>query len=55
VAAALQQELGLASELVVGRPGELSVWLGDKKVAEKQGMAFPDPAAVVAAVRAQQG
>jgi predicted Rdx family selenoprotein len=52
VAAQLKQELGVDSELVVGSSGEFTVWVDGKMVAEKTRGVFPDPAAVVAAVRA---
>lgn len=38
--------------LLVGSPGEFTVWVEAHKVAEKLHGAFPDPGAVVAAVRA---
>lgn len=52
MAAELKRELGLDAELVVGKPGELTIWVDDKLVAQKQGSEFPDPADVVAAVEA---
>jgi hypothetical protein len=54
VAAQLKQELGVDTELVVGNSGEFSVWVDDKKVAEKERGMFPEPTAVVTAVRATQ-
>lgn len=51
MAALLENQLDLEVELVVGKPGELTVWLGDQLVAEKTGWRFPDPDDVVAAVR----
>jgi hypothetical protein len=51
VAAQIKQDLGLDAELVVGRSGEFTVWVDDKKVAEKQ-VYFPDPDDVVDAIRA---
>jgi hypothetical protein len=53
VAAQLKQDLGVDVALVVGSPGELSVWVGDAKVIEKQSGRFPEPKEVVAAVRAR--
>ena len=47
----LKQDLGVEAELVVGKSGEFTVWVDDKKVAEKSWGRFPDPASVVAAVR----
>jgi hypothetical protein len=52
VAAQLKQDLGIDAALVVGNSGELSVWVDDAKVIEKTGWRFPEPVAVVAAVRA---
>jgi len=52
VAAQLKQDLASDVELVVGSPGEFSVWVDGNKVAEKQSGRFPEPATVVAAVRA---
>lgn len=43
----------MTAELVVGSSGELSVWVDDVKVIEKQGK-FPEPREIVAAVRARQ-
>jgi len=40
--------------LVVGGSGEFTVWVDDDKVIEKHGGKFPDPKAVVDAVRARQ-
>jgi hypothetical protein len=55
VAAELKKTLGLDAKLEVGHSGEFTVWVGDQKVAEKKWMRFPDPADVVAAVRARNG
>ena len=52
MAAQLKQDLGVETELVVGTSGELTVWVDGKVVAAKVGGAFPEPTAVVAAVRA---
>ncbi len=51
MAAQLKQELGIETELVVGDSGEFTVWVGDRKIAEKSWGRFPDPDAVVNAVR----
>ena len=40
------------AELVIGGSGEFTVWVGEKKVAEKSWGRFPDPDKVVAAVKA---
>jgi hypothetical protein len=52
VAAALQKDLGIEAELVLGESGEFTVWVDGQKVAEKVFMTFPSPAQCVAAVRA---
>lgn len=52
MAAQLKQDIGLDAELVVGSSGEFTVWLDDRKVAEKRFGQFPSPQDVVAAVRA---
>jgi hypothetical protein len=51
VAAQLKSELNIDADLVVGDSGEFTVWVDDRKVAEKSWGRFPEPAAVVAAVR----
>ena len=51
MAAQLKQDLGADVELVVGTPGEFTVWVGDRKIAEKSQGRFPDPDAVLGAVR----
>jgi predicted Rdx family selenoprotein len=55
VAAELKQQLGLDVTLEVGSSGEFTVWVDDRKVAEKSWGRFPAPDAVVAAVRAARG
>jgi hypothetical protein len=55
VAAQLQQDLGIEPELIVGSSGEFTVWVGDRKVAETLGGRFPEPDAVVSAVRSAAG
>ena len=47
----MKQDLGIDSELVVGGSGEFTVWVNGTKVAEKDRGMFPDPGAVVTAVR----
>jgi len=54
VAAQLKQELGVETELVVGGSGEFTVWVDGKMVAEKSRGMFPEPTAVVTAVRSVQ-
>ena len=51
MAAQLKQDLGIDADLVVGGSGEFTVWVGDRKVAQKSWGRFPDPEAVVTAVR----
>lgn len=54
MAAQLKKDLNVESELVIGSSGEFTVWVDGKKVAEKRAGMFPEPVAVVAAVRAAQ-
>ena len=54
MAAQLKQDLGVEAALVVGSSGEFTVWVDDDKVIEKHWGRFPDPQAVVDAVRARQ-
>jgi hypothetical protein len=54
VAAQLKQDLNVDAELVVGGSGEFTVWVDGTKVAEKSWGRFPEPTAVVTAVRAAQ-
>jgi hypothetical protein len=54
VAAQLERDLGASTMLVPGHSGELSVWVGETKIIAKQGAKFPEPADVVAAVRAHR-
>jgi predicted Rdx family selenoprotein len=51
VAAELKRALGVDAVLEVGNSGEFTVWVDDRKVAEKKWGRFPDPADVVSAVR----
>jgi predicted Rdx family selenoprotein len=51
VAAQLKQDLNVVAELKVGTSGEFTVWVDDRKVAEKTWSGFPDPDDVVDAVR----
>jgi predicted Rdx family selenoprotein len=55
VAAQLKQTLDVDAQLVVGSPGEFTVWIDGDKVAEKANGRFPEPADVVSAVRARIG
>jgi hypothetical protein len=54
VAAQLKQDLGVETDLVVGDSGEFTVWVDGVKVASKDRGMFPEPNAVVTAVRAKQ-
>jgi len=51
VAALIKKETGLESELQVGGKGELSVWVGEQKVAENSSRGFPADAALITAVK----
>lgn len=51
MAAQLKQDLGLEAELVVGNSGEFTVWVDDRKIAEKSMGRFPEAHAVVSAVK----
>lgn len=51
MAAQLKQDLNVVAELKVGSSGEFTVWVDDRKVAEKTWSGFPDPDDVVDAVR----
>jgi hypothetical protein len=52
VAAELKRELNIDADMEVGNSGEFTVWVGGTQVAEKKWGRFPDPADVVAAVKA---
>jgi len=51
VAAQLKQDLGIEAELVVDSAGEFTVWVGDRKIAEKASGRFPEADAVISALR----
>jgi hypothetical protein len=51
VAALIQDELGAATELVVGGRGEFTVWVGDNVVAKKDSQGFPTDQDIVLAVK----
>ena len=53
MAAEIAKTMGITAELRVGNSGEFTVWVDDVKVAEKQQGRFPEPAEVVAAVKAR--
>ena len=52
MAAELKRELNIDADMEVGNSGEFTVWVDDRQVAEKKWGRFPDPAAVVEAVKA---
>ena len=52
MAALIKQETGLDASLEVGGRGELSVWVGDRKIAGKDHKGFPADAPLMALVRA---
>jgi hypothetical protein len=51
VAARLARDLHRAADIVEGRRGEFTVWVGDRKVAEKTTFGFPNDDEIVEAVR----
>jgi hypothetical protein len=51
-AAAIKLATGLKPDLVVGNPGEFTVWVESRQVASKDGDAFPKEEDVVNAVKA---
>jgi len=54
VAAELKQYLDVDARLIIGSPGEFTVWVDGTKVADKAEIGrFPDPSDVVAAIRGQ--
>jgi hypothetical protein len=56
VAALLESELGIETELVEGGRREFSVWVGGRKVAAKNILQiFPSDASIVRKVRARLG
>jgi hypothetical protein len=55
VAALIKQEAGVDSDLEPGGRGELSVWVDDKKVAEKTMRGFPGDKDVLASVKTALG
>ena len=52
MAAELKRELNIDADMEVGSSGEFTVWVDDRQVAEKKWGRFPDPADVIAAVKA---
>jgi len=51
VAALIKQETGLDAAIEVGGRGELSVWVNDRKIAQKDHKGFPADAALLARIR----
>lgn len=47
----LRKELAVDTDLIAGDRGEFTVWVGDKVVAKKGWLGFPDDDKVLAAVR----
>lgn len=50
MAAAIEKQLGVKAELVVGSSGEYSVWRDGVKVIDKTAQRFPEDAEVIAAL-----
>jgi hypothetical protein len=55
VAAVIQDALGVDAELQEGARGEFSVWVGEKRVAQKGPEGFPSEEEALAAVRKAMG
>lgn len=55
MAALIKKDTGLEPELVEGDRGEFTVWVGEKRVAEKDPLGFPSEKNVVAAVQQALG
>ena len=51
----IKKEVHLDSEMTVGSPGEFSVWVDGRKVAQKRWIFFPTDTKVLAAVRQALG
>jgi hypothetical protein len=47
----LKKELNVEASIVDGKVGEFSVWVGDKRVAQKGWLTFPNDRKVMEAVR----
>ena len=47
----IADETGVTPELVEGRRGEFTIWVGDREVAGKSLKGFPSDARVLAAVK----
>ena len=51
MAALIKQDFGVDADVEPGGRGELSVWVDDKKVAEKTSRGFPADAVLLRAVK----
>jgi len=51
VAALIEKEIGVDTELVEGDRGEFTVWVGEKLVAQKGSHGFPSDKEILTAVR----
>lgn len=49
----LKKELAIDTKLIAGDRGEFTVWVGDKVVAKKGWLGFPEDEKVLVAVRAK--
>lgn len=55
MAALIKEQLHLETEIVEGNRGEFTVWVDDRKVAEKDANGFPEDQDAVDAVRKAMG
>jgi hypothetical protein len=55
VAALIKQETGIDSEVTPGNRGEFSIWVNDRKVAEKSATGFPTDREATDAVKTALG
>ena len=51
----INRELGVPVEILVGKSGEFTVWVGDRCVAKKTLMGFPDDEECLDSVREAMG
>ena len=51
MAALIKKEIGVETELVEGRRGEFTVWVGEQLVAQKDSLGFPSEHDALAAVQ----
>ena len=52
MAALIKEKAGLETDVVVGGRGEFTVWVGGKRVAQKDANGFPADEEILAAVQA---